>query len=118
MRITEVESDEQLREFMTTPTEGLVEFARRLDGDFMALGVGGKMGSELVETLVRADRQAGVRRTVHAASRFSDPADDAEPTLRALGVVIHKGDLSDRTFLHALPGAPNIIYMAGVKFGS
>lgn len=118
MRITEVETDEQLRDFMTTPTDGLVQFARRLDGDFMALGVGGKMGSELVQTLVRADRQAGVHRTVHAASRFSDPADDAEPTLRALGVVIHKGDLSDRAFLRALPDAPNIVYMAGVKFGS
>ena len=118
MRITEVQTDEQLREFMTTPTDGMVEFARRLEGDFMVLGVGGKMGSELVQTLVRADRQAGVRRTVHAASRFSDPSDDAEPVLRAMGVVIHKGDLSDRAFLRSLPYAPSIVYMAGIKFGS
>jgi hypothetical protein len=118
MRINEIQTDEQLRDFITTPTEGLVEFASRLHGDFMALGVGGKMGPELVETLVRADRLAGVRRTIYAASRFSDPADDAERTLTELGVVIHKGDLSDRQFLARLPDAPNIVYMAGVKFGS
>ncbi len=118
MRMPEVETDEQLRDFMTTPTEAMVEFARTLEGDFLALGVGGKVGLELVETLVRADHLAGVRRTVHAASRFSDPSDDAEATLRRLGVTVHRGDLSDREFLRALPDVPNIVYMAGVKFGS
>ncbi len=118
MRMPEVETDEQLRDFMTTPTEGMVEFARGLEGDFLALGVGGKVGLELVETLVRADRLAGVDRAVHAASRFSDPSDGAETTLRGLGVAVHKGDLSDREFLRMLPDAPNIVYMAGVKFGS
>jgi hypothetical protein len=118
MRMNEVATEQQLREFMATPTDGLVEFARGLEGDFVALGVGGKVGPELVETLVRADRLAGVHRTVHAASRFSDPSDGAERALRGLGVVIHKGDLSDRAFLDGLPDAPNIVYMAGVKFGS
>jgi len=118
MKMYEVATDEELRDFMTTPTDGLVEFARQLEGDFMALGVGGKMGSELVETLVRADRRAGVRRTIHAASRFSDPTDSTEQTLLDMGVVIHKGDLSDRSFLATLPDVPNIVYMAGVKFGS
>ncbi len=118
MRITEVQTDAQLRDFMTTPTDGLVEFAEALEGDLLALGVGGKVGMELVETLVRADRLAGRERTIHAASRFSDPSDDAERTLREMGVVLHKGDLSDRDFLGRLPDAPNIVYMAGVKFGS
>ena len=114
--MTDIETDEQLWDSMTTPTTALREFAAQLDGDVMVMGAAGKMGVELTATLRRADREAGVRRTVHAASRFSDP--DARRTLRETGARIHQGDFTDAEFLNALPDVPNIVFMAGMKFGT
>lgn len=116
MRIAHVQTGEQLRDFMTTPTDGLVEFMRTLSGDLLVLGAGGKMGPDLLETIVRADRSAGVSRNLIAASRFSDPA--ARARLAELGVEVRAGDLVERSFLEGLPDARHVIYMAGVKFGT
>ncbi len=118
MRMRDIETEEQLWDFMTTPTEGLVEFASRLEGDVIILGAAGKMGIELAATLMRADRQAGVNRLVHAVSRFSDPSGEGRQTLEELGAHIHAGDLTEREFLDSLPDVPNALFMAGVKFGS
>ena len=41
------DSVEELEDFMTTPTQALVDDMRRLDGDILVLGVGGKMGPTL-----------------------------------------------------------------------
>lgn len=35
---------EQLEEFMSTPTKALIEDVKKLKGDFIILGVGGKWG--------------------------------------------------------------------------
>lgn len=118
MRINEVRTVEELADFITVPTEGLVEVAGRLEGDVMVLGGGGKVGPELVETLARADRQAGARRTIHVADLFPDPADPQRARLERLGAVLHAGDFTARSFLDDLPDAPHVIFMAGVKFGS
>jgi len=118
LRMSEIETSEQLWDFMTTPTAGLVQFASELDGDVMVMGAAGKMGVELAATLIRADRKAGVSRTVHAASRFSDPSSDARRTLAHVGASVHAGDFTDPDFLDSLPDVPNIVFMAGVKFGS
>lgn len=116
MKLTDVSTVEELRDLMTTPTAGLVECIRRLDGDFAVLGAGGKMGPELVETLVRARRRAGVDCRIAAASRFSDP--NARTRLEELGVEIYAGDLRDRSFLEQLPACENVVFMPGLKFGS
>lgn len=118
MRMNEIENADQLHDFMTEPSERLVEFVGELEGDVLAMGVGGKMGPELVETLIRADRRAGVRRRIHAASRFSDPDAGIAEELDSLGAILHRGDFTDRLFLEELPDAPNIVFMAGMKFGS
>jgi len=68
VKITQVRDVEQLRDFMTTPTEGLVELMRQMEGDILlvelmrqmegdilVLGGGGKVGPELVETITRAN---------------------------------------------------------------
>jgi len=82
----------------------------------MVLGGGGKVGPELTETIVRADREAGTRRTVYVADLFPDPR-GVEP-LDELGCRVIKGDLTDRGFLASLPDVPHVIFMVGLKFGS
>lgn len=116
MRITDVKTADELRGFMTTPSDGLVELMGQLEGDVLVLGAGGKMGGELIETIQRADRQAGARRRLMAADLFGRPG--ACVRLEESGVETHAGDLADRQFLLTLPDAPNVFYMAGVKFGS
>jgi len=118
MKMNDIETAEQLRDFMTEPTDALVEFLGGLQGDVLVLGAGGKMGPELVETIVRADRQAGASRRILAVSRFSDPAGRAKERFLELGVHVLAGDLTERAFLDTLPDAPHVIYMLGVKFGT
>jgi nucleoside-diphosphate-sugar epimerase len=112
----DIRTPEELRDFMAEPSEGLVEMAARLEGDVIVLGAGGKMGADLLETLVRADRTAGRTRRVVAVSRFSEA--EARGRLEELGIEIAAGDLTDRRFLDRLPALPNAAYMAGFKFGS
>lgn len=116
MHITEVETAAEARAFMTAPTPELVECVDRLDGDFLVLGAGGKMGPDLVETLIRALRQSEREPRVAAASRFSDP--DVKRRLQDCGADIYAGDLRDRSFLDELPDCKNVVFMPGLKFGS
>lgn len=118
MRMNEIDNDRELREFMTSPTSEMVECARNLDGDVAVLGAAGKMGPDLIETLLRADQQSGTERDVYAVSRFSDPEGRALNRLRELDVHIRRGDLTDEGFLGSLPKVENVIYMVGFKFGS
>lgn len=118
MRISEVTNVDELRRFMTEPTSGLIDMMRALEGDVMVLGGGGKVGPELVETLVRADTAAGGERTIHVADLFPDPAGVAPELIRALGCDVIQGDLTDRGFLDTLPDSPHVIFMVGLKFGS
>lgn len=118
MRITEVTAPAELQQFMTTPTDQLIEFAADLDGEIAVLGAGGKMGPDLVETLLRADSEAGTGRRVYAVSRFSDPEGEDRRRMEEAGARILRGDLTEEEFLESLPDVPNIIFMVGYKFGS
>jgi nucleoside-diphosphate-sugar epimerase len=53
---------------------------------------------------------------VLAVSRFADPA--LRSRLEAAGITTITADLLDRAALAALPEAPNIVFMAGQKFGT
>ncbi len=119
--ISEVATVEQLGEFMSEPAAGLVEMMPGLTGDVMVLGADGKMGPELVETMVRADRQAAmVGRSIMAAGLFfTDSGRVARERFEAeLGVRTFPGDLTDEAALLELPDAENVIFMIGFKFGS
>ena len=56
------------------------------------------------------------RRRVIAVSRFS--SESAALNLETAGVEIARADLAERDELARLPDAPNVIYMAGQKFGT
>lgn len=118
MRFADVHDSEDLHALMTEPTGGLMAASRLIEGPVMILGGSGKMGPELAGMLARADRRAGVERRMMVASTFSDPKSDARDRLAQAGAETFRGDLSDRAFLEALPDAPNVVYMAGFKFGS
>lgn len=106
-----ITSEEMLIDRMTTPSQPVVQAVSELDGDVLILGVGGKMGPTLAELLVRA----GARRVI-GVSRFSDP--QARTYLERVGVETIQADLLDESDLARLPDAPNVLFLAGFKFGA
>ena len=106
----------ELEELLSAPPEATVASLRELDGDLIILGVGGKMGPTLARMAQRASEQTGVRRRVIGVARFSSPT--LELQLEAWGVQTVRCDLLNRESLAALPDAANVVYMAGMKFGS
>jgi dTDP-4-dehydrorhamnose reductase len=107
---------DHLEDLLSEPTPGVVEAMRRLEGDVVVLGVGGKMGPSLARMAKRASDLAGVKRRVIGVSRFSSP--DLPEQLQRWGVEPVTCDLLDREQLARLPDAPNVVFMAGMKFGS
>jgi nucleoside-diphosphate-sugar epimerase len=101
-----------LEDFLSTPTRGLVRDFARLDGDLLILGVGGKVGPTLA---MMAKRAAPTKRVVGVA-RFSNA--DVKRRLEAAGVETIACDLLDREAVARLPELPNVVYMAGKKFGT
>ena len=109
-------SEDKLNELLTNPSDKLVEDVKKLKGDIMILGAGGKMGPTLAILAKNAIKKAGVDKKVIAVSRFSDPI--AYKYLEDNGVEIISCDLLDVEALNALPEVENVIYMAGRKFGT
>jgi nucleoside-diphosphate-sugar epimerase len=64
----------------------------------------------------RASDEAGTNRRIIGVSRFRDAAARNELERQAIETIT--ADLLDERALAALPDAPNVIYMAGMKFGS
>ena len=103
---------EALEEFMTAPSSALAADLVRAPGDILVLGVGGKMGP----TLARMAKRAAPERRVIGVARFSEPGLRAR--LETAGVECIACDLLDRAALERLPRAPNVVFMAGFKFGA
>ncbi len=112
-RITDVD---ELDELLSRPSTTAITAMRRVPGDLILLGVAGKMGPTLARMVARATESAGVKRRIIGVSRFSDPA--VKLQLRNWGIETIEGDLLDPQLLASLPDAPNVIYLAGMKFGS
>src|SRR4051794_315117 len=106
----------ELEEFMSTPSEDLVQDIQQLDGDIMIVGVSGKMGPTLAKMAKRAVDLAGVRKRVIGVARFSEQGLKEE--LEASGIETIQADLLKEEDLDGLPNVKNIIYMAGNKFGT
>jgi nucleoside-diphosphate-sugar epimerase len=104
--------EEQLEEFMTTPSPALTAALRDAPGDLMVLGIGGKMGP----TLARLARRAAPDRRVFGVARFSEPG--LRGKLQSWGIECIAADLLEREAIARLPKPPNVIFMAGRKFGT
>ncbi|MBL0085248.1 MAG: NAD(P)-dependent oxidoreductase [Ideonella sp.] len=107
-----LDSIEQLEDVLTTPSPALVATLSALPGDIMVLGVGGKMGP----TLARLAKRAAPNKRVIGVARFTEPG--LQAALQRHGVECIVADLLAREPLAALPEVPNIVFMAGRKFGS
>ena len=106
----------ELEETLSRPTPAVVESLRRLDGDLVILGAGGKMGPSLARMARRALDQCESKSAVHAVSRYTDPG--ARAQLEEYGVRTIACDLLDPTAVGSLPPAAAILFLAGTKFGT
>ena len=103
----------ELDDALSTPRSETETALAGCPGDVVILGAGGKMGPTLARMARRASRDS---RRVIAVSRWSSAA--ARRHVEDLGVETLSCDLLDRDAVMLLPDAPNVIFMAGQKFGT
>jgi nucleoside-diphosphate-sugar epimerase len=101
-----------LDDLLCRPSQPLIDDLNKVQGDIMVLGVGGKMGP----TLAGLAKAALPDRRVVGVARFSEPG--VKAWLQARGIETIDCDLLDEAAIRRLPQAPNIIFMAGRKFGA
>lgn len=103
---------EHLEDVMTHPAPAVVDELGKLSGDIIILGVGGKIGP----TLARLAKRAAPGKRVVGVARFSEKG--LREKLTSWGIECVEADLLDRAAIEALPKLPNVVFMAGRKFGS
>lgn len=106
----------QLEKDLLAPSKALIEDLAKIEGDIILLGIGGKMGPSMGKLAVEAAKAAGVKKRIIGVSRFSDAK--AKAQLEADGIETISCDLLNDQELQALPEVPNVIYLAGNKFGT
>lgn len=106
-------NERELDDLLSTPRPETVAALEECPGDLIVLGAGGKMGPTLSRMAARA---ANGSRRVIAVSRWSSA--EAARALNEQGVETIQCDLLDRAAVARLPDAPNVIFMAGQKFGT
>ena len=105
-----------LEDLLSLPTEASIKMCSDLEGDIMFLGAGGKIGPMLARMASRACAEAKVEKRIFGASLFE--SDQQRKQLEDMGIETFHGDLLDVDFLNSLPGARNVFFLAGMKFGS
>jgi nucleoside-diphosphate-sugar epimerase len=103
---------DHLEEVMTAPSAALLADFEKIPGDLIVLGVGGKIGP----TLARLAKRAAPGKRVVGVARFSERG--LREQLTGWGIECIEADLLDRAQVEALPKLPNVVFMAGRKFGS
>jgi nucleoside-diphosphate-sugar epimerase len=109
-------SPDQIESFLARPTPGVLETLRRLPGDILIIGAGGKMGPTLGLMAKAALREIGSSARVRAVSRFSSP--QSRELLESAGIETIRCDLLNRAEVEKLPDAPHVLFLAGQKFGT
>ncbi len=101
-----------LEAFLSTPSRALVDDFSRLEGDLLILGVAGKVGP----TLAMMAKRAAPQKRIIGVARFTDA--NVRCRIEAAGVETISCDLLDLSAVAKLPPSPNVVYMAGRKFGT
>lgn len=107
---------EQLNEMLTRPTPQVLDAIAKCAGDFAVLGASGKMGFHFALMLQRTLRKLGRNDKVLAVARFS--SEDTIRPFEQAGIATVRADLSQADDLAALPQVANVLFLAGVKFGT
>lgn len=105
-----------LEEQWLSPSAALIEDIRKIEGDILILGAGGKIGPSIARLAKQAIDEAGLDTRVIGVSRFSEPGLTAE--LNAEGIETIVADILEDHQLQALPEVENVLYLAGTKFGT
>jgi nucleoside-diphosphate-sugar epimerase len=111
-----IDSEADLEELLARPSDADVAAVARLEPDILVLGAGGKMGPSLAWRLQRAAARAGTGSRIVAVSRFSSAA--ARSALESQGVPTLACDFLSAPAISGLPRFPNVLYLAGRKFGT
>jgi nucleoside-diphosphate-sugar epimerase len=111
-----VRDEPELEALLSRPSAADVAFARTIGGDVVVLGAGGKMGPSLARRVRRSCDAAGVTHRVLAVARFSEPG--LRTALERDGIETIACDLLDPGQVGNLPRVPNVLFLAGRKFGS
>ncbi len=110
------ETEVELEEALSRPTPELVRMVKILVGDFLFLGVSGKMGISMACMAKRACEEADVKKRIIGVSRFS--VSENQEYLEDRGIETIAGDLLDPKFVRELPDSKNVVFLAGTKFGT
>ncbi len=113
-----IHDEDELDAQLSAPDDATIDALTARHGDVIVLGAGGKMGPTIARMARRAlsGHPRHAMRRIIAVSRFTD-ATVAE-ALTAAGVTVIRADLSNPRDVAALPDAPNVLWMAGQKFGT
>ncbi len=111
-----IENEDELDEVLTRPSVALVDSIKTVSSPLVLLGAGGKMGPTLAVLAKRAAEAGSHVLDVVAVSRFSD--ERARRWLEDRGIKTQSCDLLEERSLPRLPDAANVIYLAGLKFGT
>lgn len=106
----------ELEEALSRPNAELVAMMKNIEGSFIFLGVAGKMGVSMAIMAKRACKKAGVDKKIIGVSRFS--SEKQRLYLEEQGIETIKGDLTEQEFINSLPLVENVVYLAGMKFGT
>jgi nucleoside-diphosphate-sugar epimerase len=112
----QINTEVELQEILSRPSDSDVAAIAQLDGDLLILGAGGKMGPSLARRSRRAAEKAGVAKRIVAVARFSD--NSLRDSLESDGIETLGSDLLQPGALSKLPDTPNVIFMAARKFGT
>ena len=111
-----ITSEAELEDLLAQPSDEDIAAVARLEPDVLILGAGGKMGPSLARRVQRAAARAGTGSRVVAVSRFSSA--DSRAQLEADGVPTLACDFLSGPAITGLPRFPNVLYLAGRKFGT
>jgi nucleoside-diphosphate-sugar epimerase len=111
-----IRNEAELDELLSRPTPALIESIKAVSSPLIILGVSGKMGPSLAMLARRVAEAAENKLDVIGVSRFNDSASRA--WLEDRGVKTISCDLLDAGSVAQLPEAANVLYLAGLKFGT
>jgi nucleoside-diphosphate-sugar epimerase len=112
----QINTEVELEEILSRPSDADVAAIAQLEGDLLILGAGGKMGPSLARRARRAVEKGKVRKRIVAVARFSD--NSLRDSLESDGIETLVSDLLQSGGLSKLPDIPNVIFMAARKFGT
>jgi nucleoside-diphosphate-sugar epimerase len=109
-----IETEDQIEQIMTDPRPEVVSSLSKLDGDIMILGGGGKMGPTLTKLVKNCINSGNLKKKVISVDKIFSPS--LQKDFKKNDIDFIECDLLNN--IDQLPEVPNIVFMAGMKFGT